>query len=121
MAGMNTTEAGRAAELIAEKQLIAEGYAILARNFRTRRAEIDLICRRGDFLLFVEVKGRASYRPEEAWLPVWRMKKWKIYAGARVFLRMHPEIQAECDEFGLEILYVTQGRVSERFEERGFF
>ena len=118
---MNTTEIGRAAELIAEQQLCSEGYTILARNYRTRRSEIDLVCRKENYLLFVEVKGRAVFRADEAWLPVWRIKKWKIYAGARVFLRMHPEIQAECDEFGFEILFVTQGRVSERFEERGFF
>lgn len=118
---MNTTDLGRAAELIAEKQLLSEGYTILARNFRTRRGEIDIVCRKGNYLHFVEVKGRAVFRTDEAWLPVWRIKKWKIYAAARVFLRLHPEIQEECDGFGFEIIYVTQGRVSERFEERGFF
>ncbi|MGZ3712935.1 MAG: YraN family protein [Bdellovibrionota bacterium] len=118
---MSTTEKGRAAELVAEKHLEAEGYKILERNFRTRRAEIDLIAIRGKFLLFVEVKGRATFNPDEAWLPFWRKKKWKIYAAARVFLRMHPEIDLESEGFGLEILYITQGRVIERFEEGGFF
>lgn len=118
---MSTQELGRESELVAEKYLIAEGYSILERNYRTRRAEIDLICRKGRYLLFVEVKGRTTFRPDEAWLPFWRKKKWKIYAAARVYLRLHPEIGEESDGFGLEILYVTQGRVIERYEEGGFF
>ena len=36
------------------------GYRVLCRNYRTTRGEIDLICRRGDVLVFVEVRTRAS-------------------------------------------------------------
>jgi putative endonuclease len=118
---MSTQQLGQASELVAMKQLESEGYTILARNFRTRRAEIDLVAIKDRFLLFVEVKGRSTFNPDEAWLPFWRKKKWKIYAAARVFLKMNPEISENSDGFGLEILYVTQGRVIERFEERGFF
>ena len=37
-----------------------EGYRILARNWRTRTGEVDIIARDGDILVFVEVKARSS-------------------------------------------------------------
>ena len=48
--------------------LIEEGYEILARNWRYKRAEIDIIARENGILVFVEVKSRAMTffgRPEE--------------------------------------------------------
>jgi putative endonuclease len=36
------------------------GYKLLYRNYRTERGEIDLICRHGDILVFVEVRTRES-------------------------------------------------------------
>lgn len=117
---MQSHDLGIAAEAVAEHHLRNEGYEILARNFRTRRAEIDLICRKEGRLLFVEVKGRTRFLAEETWLPFWRRKKWRIYSAARIFLRFNPHLM-EADEFGLEILFVTQGRVTERFSEGNFF
>lgn len=38
----------------------ARGYKIVGRGFLARRGEIDLLCRRGDRLLVVEVKTRSS-------------------------------------------------------------
>ena len=45
------------------------GYRVLTRNFKTTGGEIDLVCRHGDVLVFVEVKTRAEIdlvRPAEA-------------------------------------------------------
>ncbi|HEV3272631.1 MAG TPA: YraN family protein [Candidatus Methylacidiphilales bacterium] len=45
------------------------GYKVLVRNFKTTGGEIDLVCRDGDALVFVEVKTRAEddiVRPAEA-------------------------------------------------------
>jgi putative endonuclease len=59
-----TVEAGARGEQAAADFLKArQGYAILARNWRSprdQRDEIDLICRDGDVLVFVEVKARAA-------------------------------------------------------------
>lgn len=60
---------GDRGELIAERFLAGRGYGILARKFRCREGEIDLVCRDGDTLAFVEVKtrrGSAFGAPEEA-------------------------------------------------------
>ncbi|RYU78923.1 YraN family protein [Hymenobacter persicinus] len=59
---------GQAGEAAAA-HLQAQGFTIVERNYRFRRAEVDLIARLGDALLvFVEVKARSSARfghPEE--------------------------------------------------------
>lgn len=56
---MTTTEIGRHAETAAAVYLATHGFAILARNWRTRWCEIDLIARRDQTVYFVEVKYRA--------------------------------------------------------------
>ena len=51
---------GHSSEWLAAAALLAKGYRILARRYRTRLGEIDLIARRGDLVAFVEVKARAT-------------------------------------------------------------
>lgn len=51
---------GRWAESAAALYLRCKGYKILARRARTRAGEIDIIARRGDTLVFVEVKMRRT-------------------------------------------------------------
>ena len=51
---------GREGEKIAAEYLQKKGYTIVERNFRFRKAEIDLIAQRGDTLVVVEVKSRTS-------------------------------------------------------------
>ena len=49
---------GTNAEMLAAWLLRAKGYRILARRYRNRAGEIDLIARRGRHFAFVEVKAR---------------------------------------------------------------
>jgi putative endonuclease len=51
---------GHRGEFLAALALMAKGYRILARRYRTRLGEIDLIARRGDLVLIVEVKARRT-------------------------------------------------------------
>ena len=51
---------GRAGETEAERRLRREGYRILARNYRTRFGELDLVAESGEVLVFVEVKSRRT-------------------------------------------------------------
>jgi putative endonuclease len=49
---------GRRGELLAMLFLMAKGYRVVARNFRCKSGEIDIVARRGDLIVFVEVKAR---------------------------------------------------------------
>lgn len=51
---------GDAGERLAERALLARGWTVLERNARTRYGEIDLVCRDGEGIVFVEVKTRRS-------------------------------------------------------------
>ena len=86
---------GAMGEKLACRFLRRQGYKILYRNFRGRTGgEIDIVCRDGDTLVFVEVKTSSSEdfgRPFEA---VHRDQQKRISRGALAWLRMldNPDI-----------------------------
>ena len=53
-------ELGRAGEKAAADFLRHRGYEVVGAGFRARRGELDLICRRGQELVVVEVKTRTD-------------------------------------------------------------
>jgi putative endonuclease len=60
---------GRRGEEEAARYLERRGYRVVARGFRGRRGELDLVCRHRDHVVLVEVKTRSSGRwgtPAEA-------------------------------------------------------
>ncbi len=56
---------GRQAEQTAVEYLQSHGLELLARNYRTRQGEIDIVMRHNDILVFVEVR----YRSRENYCP----------------------------------------------------
>lgn len=85
---------GISAETRAAAFLIAKGYRILARRFRTPHGEIDIVARRRNLLIFVEVKARASL--DDAAYAVTPRQQARIIAAAQIWLMAHPE-HAEYD------------------------
>ena len=55
---MNNIRTGMLGEELAEIMLLEKGYRILARNFRCRHGEIDIIAVKNEVLAFIEVKTR---------------------------------------------------------------
>lgn len=53
---------GHFAEWFAALALMAKGYRIVARRFKTKAGEVDLIARKGNLVALVEVKARADAR-----------------------------------------------------------
>lgn len=77
---------GQEGETQAAYYLATQGYEIIARNFRHKRAEIDLIVKKDNWLVFVEVKARSSVafgHPEEF---VNAKKRANILAAAAHYL-----------------------------------
>lgn len=58
----NTKKTGDKGEQVAVDFLIENGYKILVRNFRSGKAEIDIIAQKNEFIVFVEVKTRSEYQ-----------------------------------------------------------
>jgi len=85
-------QTGISAESRAAAWLIARGYRILARRFRTRFGEIDIVARRRDTLVFVEVKARPTL--DEAAYAVTPQQRRRIIAAAQMWLAGHPEHEA---------------------------
>ena len=72
---------GQSGEDAAASLLQARGYRILARNFRCRWGEIDIIAEEGGYLVFVEVKtrsGRGFGAPAEAVDPKKRQRLRRV-------------------------------------------
>ncbi len=81
---------GDAAEERACRHLERSGLTIVERNFRTRGGEIDIIARKGEVLVFVEVRSREVPdfgTPEESVTPA---KRRRIVAAARHYLSKVP-------------------------------
>ena len=82
---------GAGAERAAERFLRRQGLTRLARNFRSRLGEIDLIMRDGRCLVFVEVRFRARSAFVRAGESVDRHKQRKLIRTAALFLRQRPQ------------------------------
>ncbi|HEX6793759.1 MAG TPA: YraN family protein, partial [Casimicrobiaceae bacterium] len=82
------TTAGARAEALAAEYLMRHGLAIVARNFRTRAGEIDLIARDGRMLVFVEVRLRRSAGYGGAVESITAQKRARLVAAASGYLAM---------------------------------
>lgn len=78
---------GNKSERLAARFLQARGYVILVRNWRSQLGEVDLIARKDDSIIFVEVRSRSDETTENAALSVDNAKQLKIARTALSFLR----------------------------------
>lgn len=65
---------GETGEKLACDELLAKGYAIVDRRYRTRHGEIDIVAQDGETIVFVEVKMKSS---PECGLAVEAVTRWK--------------------------------------------
>ncbi len=76
---------GAQGESMACRLLEKQGYRILARNFRCRGGEIDVIAQDGEVVVFIEVKERCDASHGAACEAVTREKRRRIIHAARFF------------------------------------
>lgn len=98
---------GLSAESRAAAYLMAKGYRILARRFRTPHGEIDIVARRRQLLAFVEVKARRSL--DDAAYAVTQRQQQRIINAAQAWLMAHPE--HETFEFRFDALLIAPRRL----------
>jgi putative endonuclease len=94
---------GLSAENRAALLLVAKGFRIAARRFKTPVGELDIVARRRQTLLFVEVKARA--RLDDAAEAVTPRQQKRIVAAAQYWLASHPDDCAKYIRF--DVILVT--------------
>jgi putative endonuclease len=87
---------GKKGEELACKELQRRGYTILARRYRTRFGEIDIVSEVDGVVVFVEVKARSSNRFGDAadQIPPWKQRR--IAAMALDYLAFVDRLNDEC-------------------------
>jgi putative endonuclease len=86
---MARRETGQLGERLAREFLEKNGFSILDSNYRCAEGEIDIVARRGEWLVFVEVRtksGPAFGTPEES---VTARKKDKLITAAQHYIQNH--------------------------------
>lgn len=106
---VNRSEIGRRGEDEAARFLEASGLRILARNFRTRRGEVDIIARDGDTIVFVEVKAWSRYGIQDLELAVGSRKIARIVETAKIFLAHHREYNSMAIRF--DLVFIGSGGI----------
>ena len=81
---------GISAESRAAALLVAKGFRILSRRWRSPLGEIDIVARRRGLLIFVEVKARTTL--EEAAEAVTQRQQRRIVQTAEAWLATYPKV-----------------------------
>jgi len=107
---------GRAGEDAAQALMLGQGYRVLARNWRSRGLELDLVCEKGEQIVFVEVKTRAAHgmsTPADGLTPA---KRRKLAKAIGLFLSKHDLWERPCRVDLVCVLQGLRGLALERHE-----
>ena len=101
-------ELGKTGEDLACRELERRGYAIIARRYRQRLGEIDIIARDGPTMVFVEVKTREGRAFGDAAEAVTAAKRRRIAALAADYLTRHHLVNCPC-RFDVVSIHLAAG------------
>ena len=79
-------ELGKRGEELAVQYLMEKGYEILERNWRNIHKEIDIIAKKDNVLVIVEVKTRQSEEYGEPDIAVTKQKQTRLISAANAYL-----------------------------------
>jgi putative endonuclease len=108
------TARGRAGEAAAASLLEAEGWSILARNYRGPRGEIDIVAAKDGLVAFVEVKAWKDLGAWELERSIGPKKRRRIVETAKIFLAQYREYSNARARF--DIILLSDGREARRIE-----
>jgi len=104
------SNAGKEGEDRAAKALEEAGINVIARNFRWKRGEIDIIALDGETLVFVEVKAWSVFGMENLAHSVNRKKQDRIIETAKYFLATHRQYYRRAIRF--DVVFVGKDAVT---------
>jgi putative endonuclease len=83
---LNKKDVGNQNEKLAQEFLIKNGYTILDKNFLTKFGEIDIIAKKGNVLVFVEVRSKSYTYFGKPFETINKSKIQKIIKTAQIFI-----------------------------------
>ena len=86
-----TKQLGDRGEQVVADFLTAAGHEIVARNYKTKLFEVDIISRKNEVLYFTEVKYRSDHDFGEALDFIDKKKQQKMHLAVEGFMATHPE------------------------------
>ena len=112
-----TKQRGDAGEEIAARHLLAHGLGLLGRNFRVKGGEIDLICRDGATIVFVEVRRRARTDYGGAAWSITPAKQRRLVLAARHWLVRHGQYDKVACRFDCVLINGNNGSENDGGEQ----
>jgi len=103
-------EIGKYGEILAIKYLQKQNYEIIEKNFYCRQGEIDIVAKKDEYIVFVEVKTRTNSafgNPSEA---VGSFKQKHMYKSAKYYLYKRRQLDAFV-RFDVIEVYITKNKV----------
>jgi putative endonuclease len=100
---------GNRGEVVAVRYLKKHGYRVLMRNFEAAGGEIDIVARKGDVLVFVEVKTRRSGEVFKPYHQVNQRKRQALTRAARAYLAHYRGNKPPCRFDVISIVWPEQG------------
>lgn len=100
---------GKTGEDLACRELERRGYAILARRYRRRRGELDIVARDGQTLVFVEVKAREGCEYGEGVEAITPLKRRRITQMALDYVARNGLSECPCRFDVVSILFDRSG------------
>lgn len=88
---ITSKQLGDRGEQVVVDYLEASGHEIVARNYKTKLFEVDIISRKNEVLYFTEVKYRSDYDFGEALDFINKKKQQKMHLSVAGFMATHPE------------------------------
>lgn len=109
-------EKGKKSEEKAAEWLIDQGYDIVCTNFRYNKKEIDIIARKDDLLVFVEVKTK-SYWTDECPGDIVTSRKQKFLMRAAEAFMMKKDLDLETRFDVIFIVHKNEERIIEHIKD----
>ncbi|MCL2270972.1 MAG: YraN family protein [Treponema sp.] len=107
---MNKAGLGKKGEDRAAEALETAGMSVIARNFRSRTGEIDIIALDGDTLVFVEVKAWSAFGMENLSYSLSPKKQGRIVETAKYFLSIYRQYYGRAIRF--DVVFVGKEAVT---------
>jgi putative endonuclease len=104
---------GRAAEEAAAEKLLANGFRILWRNLRIGPLELDLVAKKGDLVVIVEVRARGPGSFEGPLASISRTKRRTILRASRALWNGRISKMPEVKRMRIDVAAVTRDESGE--------